>query len=135
MNIGFYNLRFMFIYMIWQSMATNCSQLMIVHLGRLWHRGQLHPSQDPRFGVCRPQGLITPNTDTKRQRSSQPKVMDSQPPSTELYSHPSLPGHRSPGPPASQNAGIEYLQTLVFIAKLDLTMFSTALRSAESKNS
>jgi hypothetical protein len=76
--------------------------------------------------------FIFPDTHTKRQISSQPKSMDGQPPSTELHSHPSLPGHRSPGPSASQNAGIEYLQTLVFIAELDLTMFSTAFRSKNS---
>jgi hypothetical protein len=35
-----------------------------------------------------------------------------------------LPGHRSPGPSAFQNAGIKYLQMLVFIAKLDLNDFS-----------
>jgi hypothetical protein len=55
--------------------------------------------------------------------------MDRQLPSTE---HLSLLGHRSPDPSASKNAGIKYVQA--FIAQLDLTMSSTALRSADQRD-
>jgi hypothetical protein len=58
--------------------------------------------------------------------------MDRQLPSTE---HLSLLGHRSPDPSASKNAGIKYVQAfMVYIAQLDLTMSSTALRSADPRD-